>query len=336
MQKRNLGYLEVSEIGIGAMGFSHGYGEVPSEEYAIEAIREAFAYGCTFIDTAEVYGTQMFYPGHNEELVGKAIEPFREEIVLATKLFIRPDEFGEDVTLYEAIRSHLNASLQNLRTDYIDLYYWHRVNEEIPIEEVVKVMRQLIDEGLIKGWGLSQVGTDLLKRAHEVTPVSAVQNLYNMMERTTEEIFDYCLENNIGIVPFSPVASGYLSGKVTTETKFEGDDVRKWVPQTASKENIIANQPILDLVSEFAESKNATNAQISIAWMLRKHPNIVPIPGSKNKERIIENLASSKVELMDDEFEALETALEKIEIHGHRGHIETVQNPFTKRISNEN
>lgn len=335
MKKRNIGNLSVSEIGIGAMGFSHGYGEVPSEEYAIEAIREAFAYGCTFIDTAEVYGTQMFYPGHNEELVGKAIQPFREDIVLATKFFIEPDEYGDDTTLYDAIRKHLDASLERLGTDYVDLYYWHRVNEDIPVEDIARVMGQLIDEDLIKGWGLSQVGSELLKRAHEVTPVTAVQNLYNMMERTTEEIFEYCLKNNIGIVPFSPVASGFLSGKVTTETKFEGDDVRKWVPQTASKENILANQPILDLVSEFAELKNATNAQISIAWMLRKHPNIVPIPGSKNKERIIENLGSWKVELTDDEFDALETALNKIEIHGHRGHIETVQTPFTKRISIE-
>ena len=334
MKKRMLGNLEVSEIGIGTMGFSHGYGAVPEEEYAIEAIRKAYEYGCTFFDTAESYGKEMFYPGHNEELVGKAIEPFRENVVLATKLHIRPEEFGEEITLYDAIRKHLEASLEKLRTDYIDLYYLHRVNEAIPVEDVAKVMGQLIDEGIIKGWGLSQVGTELLKRAHEVTPVTAVQNLYNILERSTEEIFDYCLENNIGIVPFSPVASGFLSGKVTTETKFEGDDVRKWVPQL-SNENIQANQPVLDIIGEYAEAKNATNAQISMAWMLHKHPHLVPIPGSKNQERILENLGASEVELTDEEFEALDAALGKIEVHGHRGHIETEQASFGNNWKDE-
>src|SRR5699024_343367 len=221
----------------------------------------------------------------------------------------------------------LKASLEKLRTDYVDLYYLHRVNEAIPVEDVAKVMGELIEEGVIKGWGLSQVGTELLKRAHEVTPVTAVQNLYNMLERSTEEIFPYCLENNIGIVPFSPVASGFLSGKVTTETKFEGDDVRKWVPQL-SNENIQANQPVLDIIGEYAEAKDATNAQISMAWMLRKHPYLVPIPGSKNQERILENLGASDVELTEEEFEALDEALDKIEVHGHRGHIETEQSTF--------
>lgn len=327
MKKRMLGNLEVSEIGIGTMGFSHGYGAVPEEEYAIEAIRKAYEYGCTFFDTAESYGKEMFYPGHNEEFVGKAVEPFREKVVLATKLHIRPEEFGGDVTLYDAVRKHLEASLEKLRTDYVDLYYLHRVNEAIPVEDVAKVMGELIEEGVIKGWGLSQVGTELLKRAHEVTPVTAVQNLYNMLERSTEEIFPYCLENNIGIVPFSPVASGFLSGKVTTETKFEGDDVRKWVPQL-SNENIQANQPVLDIIGEYAEAKDATNAQISMAWMLRKHPYLVPIPGSKNQERILENLGASDVELTEEEFEALDEALDKIEVHGHRGHIETEQSTF--------
>ena len=327
MKKRMLGNLEVSEIGIGTMGFSHGYGAVPEEEYAIEAIRKAYEYGCTFFDTAESYGKEMFYPGHNEELVGKAVEPFREKVVLATKLHIRPEEFGGDVTLYDAVRKHLEASLEKLRTDYVDLYYLHRVNEAIPVEDVAKVMGELIEEGVIKGWGLSQVGTELLKRAHEVTPVTAVQNLYNMLERSTEEIFPYCLENNIGIVPFSPVASGFLSGKVTTETKFEGDDVRKWVPQL-SNENIQANQPVLDIIGEYAEAKDATNAQISMAWMLRKHPYLVPIPGSKNQERILENLGASEGELTKEELEALDEALDKIEVHGHRGHIETEQSTF--------
>jgi len=329
LKTRKIGNLEVSEIGIGTMGFSHGYGEVPDEAYAIEAIRKAYEYGCRFFDTAESYGMQMFYPGHNEQLVGKAIEPFREEVVLATKFHIRPNEFGKHRSLYDAIREHLKASLENLRTDYLDLYYLHRVNEDVPVEEVAKVMGQLIEEGIIRGWGLSQVGTETLKKAHEVTPVTAVQNLYNMLERSTEEIFPYCLENKIGIVPFSPVASGFLSGKVTTETKFEGDDVRKWVPQL-SDENIQANQPVLDIIGEYAKAKEATNAQISIAWMLHKHPYLVPIPGSKNQERILENLKASEVKLTEEEFQALDAALNELEIHGHRGHIETEQAPFGK------
>lgn len=334
LKTRRIGNLEVSEIGIGTMGFSHGYGAVPDEDYAIEAIRKAYEYGCTFFDTAESYGSEMFYPGHNEELVGKALEPFREKIVLATKFHIRPDEFGKEISLYEAIRKHLEDSLEKLRTNYIDLYYLHRVNESIPVEKVAEVMGQFIEEGVIKGWGLSQVGTELLKRAHEVTPVTAVQNLYNILERSTEEIFPYCLENNIGIVPFSPVASGFLSGKVTTETKFEGDDVRKWVPQL-SNENIQANQPVLDIIGDYAAAKEATNAQISIAWMLHKHPYLVPIPGSKNQDRILENLKASEVELTEEEFETLDYALNKVKVHGHRGHIETEQASFGNNWKNE-
>lgn len=328
METRMIGNLEVSEIGMGCMGFSHGYGEVPNEDYSIKAIRKAYDFGCTFFDTAEIYGTEMFYPGHNEQLVGKALEPFRKDVVLATKLHVQPDEYNSETTLYDAIRKHLDASLENLRTDYVDLYYLHRVNEGIPVEDVAEVMGRLINEGLIRGWGLSQVSVQMLKRAHNVTPVSAVQNLYSMVERDSEkDIFPYCLENNIGVVPFSPIASGLLSGKVTTETKFEGDDVRKWVPQL-SKENIVSNQPIIDLLNEFAIQKDATNAQISLAWMLHKYPNVVPIPGSKNQERILENLGAWNVELTEDEFEKLEAALDELPVHGHRGHVETEQASF--------
>src|SRR5699024_3567534 len=236
----------------------------------------------------------------------------------------------EKIDLYTAIRNHLDASLKNLRTDYVDLYYLHRVNELIPMEDIAKVMGQLINEGVIKEWGLSQVSVDTLSKAHQVTPVAAVQNLYSMMERDCEkEIFPYCIENGISVVPFSPIASGFLSGKVTTETKFEGDDVRKFVPQL-SKENIVANQPILDLLEKFAEEKNATNAQISLAWMLHKYPNVIPIPGSKNKKRILENLAAWNVELTDEEFAAIESELNKIPSHGNRGHVESQQNSFGK------
>lgn len=318
MKTRQLRDLTVSEIGMGCMGFSHGYGKVPDEDYSIEAIRKAYDYGCTFFDTAEVYGMQQFEKGHNERLVGKAIEPFRKEIILATKLHIDTDEVKTDGSLYNTIRRHLKASMQKLRTDYTDLYYLHRINPDIPVEDVADVMGRFIKDGLIRGWGLSMVNKELLERANKVTPVSAVQNIYSMLDRDYEKkVIPYCAENNIGFVAFSPIASGFLSGKVTTETKFGFDDVRTWVPQM-KKENIIANQPVLDLISSYANQKNATNAQIALAWMLKKYPHIVPIPGSKNQERILENLSAWKTELTDDEFEALDAALSKIAVHGSR------------------
>jgi len=316
------------------MGFSHGYGQVPEEAYSIEAIRAAYEYGCTFFDTAEGYGIEMFYPGHNEELVGKAVQPFRKGAVLATKFHIRPEECAGG-TVYDAVRGHLAQSMERLRTDYVDLYYLHRVNERISVEEIAQAMGRLIQEGLIRGWGMSQVSVGTLDRANRVAPVSAVQNLYSMMERDCErDIFPYCLEQNIGVVPFSPIASGFLSGKVTTETKFEGDDVRKWVPQL-SKENLVANQPVLDVLHAFSLQKGATNAQISLAWMLHKYPNVVPIPGSKNRERILENLGAWKVTLTEKEFQALETALGNCVIYGHRGYEETEQNSFGNHWKNK-
>ncbi|MCD7894766.1 MAG: aldo/keto reductase [Erysipelotrichaceae bacterium] len=327
METRKIGNLTVSEIGMGCMGFSHGYGKVPSEDYAIEAIRNAYQAGCTFFDTAETYGQEQFYKGHNEKLVGKAVAPFRNKIVLATKLHIETSELDNN-DLETVIRNHLKKSMERLKTNYIDLYYLHRINQDIAIEEIAIVMGKLINENLIKGWGLSQVDVKMLKRAHDITPVTAVQNLYSMLERDCEdEIFPYCLENNIGVVAFSPIASGFLSGKVTTETKFEGDDVRKFVPQL-SKENIIANQPILDILNKFAVMKNATNAQISLAWMLHKYPNVIPIPGSKNKERIMENLNASHVNLTDQEFNQLEETLRNYKVYGHRGINESQQNSF--------
>lgn len=329
MKKRLLGNLEVSEIGMGCMGFSHGYGRVPEEEYSVRAIRKAYDFGCTLFDTAETYGREMFYPGHNEELVGKAVAPFRKEIVLATKFHIGSMENKDNINLYDVILRHLEASMKRLATDYIDLYYLHRVNELFSVEEVAEVMGKLIDKGYIRGWGMSQVSVDTLKKAHSVTPVSAVQNLYSMAERDCEkEIFPFCIKNQIGVVPFSPVASGLLSGKITVDTKFEGDDVRKFVPQL-SKENLVANQSLIDIVSEFAGRKSATPAQISLAWMLHKYPSVVPIPGSKNQERIIENLGACNVNFTKEEFKALEDALNSCTVYGHRGHVETEQKTFS-------
>lgn len=210
--------------------------------------------------------------------------------------------------------------MDRLQTDMVDLYYLHRANGGIRIEDVAEAMGLLIEDGLIRGWGLSQVDVDIIDRAQNVTPISAIQNIYSMVERDMEKaVIPYCMEHGIGVVPFSPIASGLLSGKITTETKFEAnDDVRNWVPQL-SKANIAGNQPIIDLLKEYADRKHATSAQISLAWILHKYPNVVPIPGSKNKERIIENLDASKVELTEEEFCSLEEALNRCKVYGHRG-----------------
>ena len=202
MKFRKIGNLEVSAVGMGCMGFSHGYGEVPTEEYSIRAIQKAYEAGCTFFDTAEVYGDVGFYPGHNEQIVGKAVKSFREKVVIATKFHLKSDDFAEGVNLYDAISRHIKKSLENLQTDYIDLYYLHRVHEAVPVEAVAEVMGRFIDEGVIRAWGLSQVGVDQIAKAHEVTPVTAVQNIYSMLERDCEmEVFPYCMEHNIGVVP---------------------------------------------------------------------------------------------------------------------------------------
>lgn len=224
--------------------------------------------------------------------------------------------------------------MQRLKTDYIDLYYLHRLNEQIPVEDVAEIMGKFIQNGIIRGWGLSQVSVQMLHVANQVTPITAVQSLYFMVERGLEkEVIPYCLEHNIGVVPFSPIASGFLSGKVTTETQFEGDDVRKFVPQL-SKENLIANQPIIDILTNLSTKKNVTNAQLSLAWILRKYPNIVP--GSKNQKRILENLESWKIELNDSEFEALENALNSCKVYGYRGYIESEQSSFGHNWSKKN
>lgn len=325
----------MSPIGMGCMGFSHGYGQIPPVDYSIEAIREAYEYGCTHFDTAEVYGRELYHQGHNEEILGKAIAPFRDKVTIATKYFITDDDVASGKPLYACVRRHLEGSMQRLLTDHIDLYYLHKINEAVPLEEVAEVMGRLIREGFISEWGLSQVSGEQLSRAHAVTPVGAVQNIYSMMERDCEtDIFPIALDRGIAVVPFSPIASGFLSGKVTTETKFEGDDVRKFVPQL-SRENIERNQPVIDLLSRFATEKNATNAQISLAWMLHKYPNVIPIPGSKNKGRIIENLGAWNVRLTDEEFKALDAALDSIKIYGHRGHVENTKTSFGNNWKNE-
>ena len=324
MTNRMLGTIEVSPIGMGCMGFSHGYGEIPDRDYSVAAIRKAHEFGCTFFDTAESYGPNLLPEnrGHNERIVGEAVHEFRKDVVLATKLHLDAGEAAEK-GLEQVIREHLVNSLRRLQTDYADIYYLHRINPAIPVEEVAEVMGKLICDGLIRGWGLSQVDVDVIDRANSVAPLSAVQNVYSMVERGIEEkVIPYCLSHNIGVVPFSPIASGFLSGKVTADSDFShSDDVRKFVPQLRA-ENMAANQPILDLLEDYAERKHASKAQISLSWMLHKYPNVVPIPGSKNLERILENLGAWNVVLTDEEFCALENALDQIPVHGHRGFVE--------------
>ena len=319
MKTRMLRDIEVSEVGMGCMAFSHGYGQIPDEKYSIEAIQNAYAHGCTFFDTAEVYSPNLVGIGHNERIVGKALKDIRDQVVIATKWM--PTRMGSFFggSMYDTVKSHLEDSLTRLQTDYVDLYYVHRMNG-ISIEKVADVMGRLIDEGMIRGWGLSQVDVDIIDRAQKITPLTAIENIYSMVERHSEkEIIPYCMENRIGFVPFSPIASGLLSGKITTETRFEkNDDVRNWVPQL-SRRNIAGNQPIVDLLKNYAQIKGATPAQISLAWMLHKYPNVVPIPGSKNKERIVENLEASNVVLTNEEFTALEDSLNRLEVYGHRG-----------------
>lgn len=310
-EKRFLGKsgLEVSAVGYGCMGLSHGYGAVPEHDEAIRLIRKAYELGCTFFDTAEEYGA-----GHNKLLVGEAIEPFRDKIVLATKLYLNSSE-GDTETV---IRRHLEESMKRLRTDYIDLYYQHRIEEDDKVEEVAEVMGKLVKEGKIRGWGQSQATPDQIRRAHAIAPLIAIQSEYSMIERMFEkEVIPTCEELGIGFVAFSPIASGFLSGKYTNRSTYSGDDVRRVITRF-SKENVEANQPLLDLLHKVAAAKNATPAQISLAWMLHKKDFIVPIPGMRRDERIIENLGAADVELTDKEFEQIEAELAKIEIHGNR------------------
>ena len=318
MKTRILGKsgIEVSAIGMGCMGFSHGYGATPTEEESIRLIRKAYELGCTFFDTAEGYG-----PYVNEELVGKAIAPFREKIVLAPKfspIALAGQNMPEGKLSRKGIRKALEESLRRLGTDYVDLYYQHRVPEGSNVEEVALWMGELIREGKIRGWGQSQSSEEQIRRAHGVTPITAIQSEYSMMERMFEkDVIPACEELGIGFVPFSPLASGFLSGKYSTEASYSGDDVRRVITRFA-RENMEANQPLLDLLHRYAQEKNATPAQISLAWMLHKKDFIVPIPGMRREERVVENLGAAEVLLTHEEFESLEQELSKITLYGNR------------------
>ncbi|MHB9291126.1 putative Aldo-keto reductase IolS [Hollandina sp. SP2] len=313
MKTRKLGSIEVSTIGFCCMGFSHGYGPVPDKQESLELIRKAYEFGCTFFDTAEGYGA-----GANEELTGEALKPIRNKVVLATKFTIANSESDSREKTLESIKRHLEMSLKRLGTGHLELYYQHRINKDIPVEEIAYCMGELIREGKIIGRGQSQSTEEEIRRAHAVTPLTAIQSEYSIMERVFEkDVIPACEELGIGFVPFSPLASGFLSGKYNVNTQYNGDDVRRVITRF-NRKNVLANQPLLDLINGFAELKGLTPAQISLAWMLHKKDFIVPIPGSRKLERIKENLGAAGVELTEEEYKKIEAELEKITIYGNR------------------
>lgn len=316
MQYKKLRDIEVSAVGLGCMGFSHGYGTVPPENEAIRLIHKAYELGCTLFDTAEAYG-----PYTNEELVGKAVKPFRDKIILTTKfspIFQVGQEIPEGKLSKKGITNALNDSLKRLQTDYIDIYYEHRVPLDSNVEEVASWMGEFIKEGKIRAWGQSQSTVEQIKKAHAITPLTAIQSEYSMMERMFEkDVIPTCQELNIGFVAFSPMASGFLSGKYNKNTQYKGDDVRRVITRF-NPENVEKNQPLLDLLHSVAEKKGVTAAQISLAWMLHKYPHVVPIPGMRKDERVIENLGAADIELSTEEFNNIESELNKIKIYGNR------------------
>lgn len=318
MKKRFLGKsgLEVSQMGLGCMGMSSGYGSPLEENKAIEFIQKAYDLGVTFFDTAEVYGT---IPGQNEKLVGAALKNMRDKVVIATKCGIKLIDGKQIVDGNpKGIRASVEKSLKHLQTDYIDLYYLHRVDPNTPIEVVAETMKDLISEGKIKHWGLSEAGAESIRKAHLICPLTAVQSEYSMMWREPEEkIFPLLEELGIGFVPFSPLGKGFLTGTINSSTTFEKNDFRNKVPRFTT-DNINANQVLVNLISEIAESKNITKAQTALAWVLAQKPWIVPIPGTTKLERMKENFGAADVELSQEEIDKLNTALAKIKVSGDR------------------
>lgn len=321
MKYRTLGNdLKVSALGLGCMGFSHAYGAPTEKGEAVRTIRQAVEMGYTFFDTAEVYGTPED-PHQNEMLVGEALKECRDHVVVATKFGIRFDMESTAVnkplvpdSRPEIIRASAEASLKRLGTDHIDLYYQHRLDPEVPIEEVAGVMSELIKEGKITHWGLSEATEDTIRRAHAVCPVTAIQNRYSMMARWYEELFPVLEELHIGYVAFSPLANGFLSAKYDRNTVFDGaSDYRSMMPQF-SGEGMEANQKLLELLHQTAQKKNATPAQISLAWMMCKKPYLVPIPGTRKSERLKENADSADIELTGAEVKAIDDALDAMEM----------------------
>jgi pyridoxine 4-dehydrogenase len=316
MQKRKLGNgnLEVSEIGYGAMGLSFAYGPATETQEAIAMIRSAYERGVTFFDTAEAYG-----PFTNEELVGEALAPFRDEVVIATKFGFKDGDpqAGLD-SRPERLRRVAEESLRRLKTDRIDLYYQHRVDPDVPIEEVAGAVKDLIGEGKVKHFGLSEAGARTIRRAHAVQPVTALQSEYSLWWREPEEeILPTLEELGIGFVPFSPLGKGFLTGAIDESTEFGSDDFRSTVPRF-SEENRRANRALVDVLGELADDKQATRAQIALAWLLAQKPWIVPIPGTTKLHRLEENVGAADIELTPDDLRDIEAAVSGVEVRGDR------------------
>ena len=318
MKRRKLGNsgLEVSALGLGCMGMSFGYGPAGDKQEMISLLRKAVERGVTFFDTAEVYG-----PFKNEELVGEALAPLRDQVVIATKFGFKLGPKGEQIGVDSRpghIREVTEASLKRLQTDRIDLLYQHRVDTEVPIEDVAGAVKQLIQEGKVKHFGLSEAGVQTIRRAHAVQPVTALQSEYSLWWRRPEEdVLPVLEELGIGFVPFSPLGRGFLTGKIDENTSFDKSDFRNTVPRfTADARK--ANQAVVDLLREIAERKKATPAQIALAWLLAQKPWIVPIPGTRKLVRLDENLGAVDVELTPEDLREIDEAASKITVQGAR------------------
>ena len=318
MQKRKLGTsnLEVSAIGLGCMGMSFGYGPAKDKNEMVSLIRSAVERGVTFFDTAEIYG-----PFANEELVGEALAPFRTQVVIATKFGFKFGPKGEQIGLDsrpEHIKEVAEASLKRLRTDVIDLFYQHRVDPNVPIEDVAGTVKGLIQEGKVKHFGLSEPGVQTIRRAHAVQPVTAVQNEYSLWRREPEkEVLPTLGELGIGFVPCSPLGRGFLTGKISENTAFDSSDFRNILPRF-TPEARKANQALVDLLGEIAKRKKATPAQIALAWLLAQKPWIVPIPGTTKLHRLEENIGAAEIELTPNDLRDIDNATSKITVQGAR------------------
>ena len=321
MEKRTLGSggLEVSAIGMGCMSMTGGYSERPDREEMISLIRTGVERGVTFFDTAEIYG-----PYANEELVGEALAPFKNEVVIATKFGwdIDPAErkpSGKVTSRPEVIKEVVEGSLQRLGVDALDLYYQHRVDPDVPIEDVAGAVKELVDAGKVKHFGMSEAAAGTIRRAHAVLPVAAVQSEYSLWwRRPEEEVLDVCQELGIGFVPFSPLGKGFLTGTINASTSFEsGNDIRSTIPRF-TPEAMQNNQAVVDLLAGIAARKGATPGQIALAWLLAQKPWIVPIPGTRKLHRLEENLAAAAVELSPAELDEIEAAAAKITVEGGR------------------
>lgn len=316
MQSRKLGNsgLEVSAIGLGCMGLSYGYGPATDRATAIQLVRRAFELGVTFFDTAEAYG-----PGENEELLGEALAPFRDKVVIATKFGFKGGKVADGMdSRPENIRAVAEASLRRLKTDVIDLFYQHRVDPDVPMEDVAGAVKELIAQGKVRHFGMSEAGVQSIRRAHAVQPVAALQSEYSLWWREPEkEILPLLEELGIGFVPFSPLGKGFLTGAINAATKFDATDFRNVVPRFAETARQ-ANQRLVDALGTIASAKGATRAQIALAWLLARKSWIAPIPGTTKLNRLEENLGSADIDLNTDDLREIETALAGIQVEGDR------------------